>query len=193
MSVFCYETHPLGAITRRPSMAMDAAPTPGGNLIEALQKFAAAELTPEQAARLNNLIGSNGEPRAAVAGDDPPPFQGAPKTGARKYDPENVERALDFLRTKGFSEDEIDKVRELEGVAKPTQAQDSARREQKRQRDEADYYRRFPEVRRLSGDGGLAFDRAPDVAKRRREAEAVSRNAAGYYERFPEAKRIIIG
>jgi hypothetical protein len=174
-------------------MAMDVAPTIGGNLIEALQKFAAAELTPEQAARLNNLIESNGAPRAAVAQDDPVPFQGAPKTGARKYDPEAVENAMDFLRSKGIAENDIDWIRASHNVEKPTQAQDSARRERNRERDEAGYYRRFPEVRRLGGEAGFAFDRATDRAQRRREADNNARNAKSYAERWPEAKRIVIG
>jgi hypothetical protein len=194
MSGFCYETHPLGTIIRRPKLAMDAAPNGNGALINALQKFAVAELTPDLAAKLNILIEDNTNPRAAVAQDDPPPFEDQPKSGApRKIDPENLERAIDLARSKGIDEETIDKIRKIAGVNKPSQAQDSARRERNRERDEADYYRRFPETRRLSSENGITFDHAPDVAKRRREAEAVSHNAAGYYERFPEAKRIVIG
>jgi hypothetical protein len=178
---------------RSPVAAYDAAPpSSNGNLIEALQKFAAAELTPEQAARLNNLVESSGGPRATVAQDDPVPFQGAPKTGVRKYDPEAVENAMDFLRSKGIAENDIDWIRASHNVEKPTQAQDSARREQKRKRDEMNYHTRFPETRRLGGDGGLAFDRGTDAAQRRREADNNVRNGKSYAERFPDAARIIV-
>ena len=149
MSGFCYETHPLGAITRRPSMAMDAAPTSGGNLIEALQKFAAAELTREQTARLNNLIESNGNPRGAVAGAGSSPFAGSPKTRAPDVDPEAQERAFRFLKTRGFTEDDITHLRGLYGMETDPakRAMDSAIRQTDRlSRNAASYSARFPEA-----------------------------------------------
>jgi hypothetical protein len=66
-----------------------------GNLIEALLAFASKELTSDQAAKLNNLIENNSDPRATYAKD--------------KVAPENAERAIDLLRQKGVSESDIDK------------------------------------------------------------------------------------
>jgi hypothetical protein len=61
---------------------------PSPSLIEALLAFASKELTPELAAKLNNLVEANTDPTAAVAKD---------KT-ARDIDPENVEKAIDLLQ-----------------------------------------------------------------------------------------------
>jgi hypothetical protein len=107
-----------------------------GPLIEALLAFAAKELTSDQAAKLNNLIENNGDPRAKYAKD--------------KVAPENVERAIDLLRSKGISENDIDKIREIYGVAKPTLAQDGARRASIRMRNERSYAARFPDAAKIS-------------------------------------------
>jgi hypothetical protein len=151
MSGFCYETHPLGAIIRRPKLAMDAAPTTGGNLIDALLKFAAAELTREQAARLNNLIEDNTGPTAAVAQDDPAPLvEGQSKSGApRKFDPENVERACAILRAHGVSNADVDQLRKICGVTTDPakRAMDAAIRATDRlSRAAPGYAKRFPEA-----------------------------------------------
>ncbi len=152
MSGFCYETHPLGTITRRPKLAMDAAPSDNSALINALQKFAVAELTPQLAARLNILIENTSNPRAttAIAQDDPPALEGAPKSGApRKFDPENVEKACALLRAHGVGEDDIDQLREICGVSTSPakRAMDSAIRQTDRLSKAASGYEsRFPGV-----------------------------------------------
>jgi hypothetical protein len=168
---------------RSPVAAYDAAPG-NGNLIAALQRFAVRELTPDLAAKLNILIEDNTDVRGAVAGDDPAPFvEGQSKSGApRKFDPENVERAIDLLRSKNIDEETIDKIREISGVDKPTQAQDSARRERNRERNARDYYSRFPDTRRLGGDAEAAVDHATGAPS--------GAETSAYFKRFPEAKRL---
>jgi len=106
-----------------------------GNLIEKLLAFAAKELNADQAAKLNNLVENNSDPRGAVAKD--------------KVAPENAERAIDLLRSKGISESDIDKIREICGVAKPTLAEDSARREATRSRNQASYKAHFPDATKI--------------------------------------------
>jgi hypothetical protein len=107
-----------------------------GNLIEALLAFASKELTSDQAAKLNNLIENNSDPRATYAKD--------------KVAPENAERAIDLLRQKGVSESDIDKIREICGVDKPTMAQDAARRDAIRVRNKNSYARHFPDAAKIT-------------------------------------------
>jgi hypothetical protein len=112
---------------------------PNGNeLIEKLLAFAAKELTSEQAAKLNNLIENNSDPRGAVAKDDAPTMR------------ERAERAMDFLRSRAIGESDIDWIRrEQFGLEPPTQAQDSALRETKRARDEASFAKHFPDATKI--------------------------------------------
>jgi hypothetical protein len=112
-----------------------------GNLIEAVLAYASKELTPEQAAKLNNLIEANSDPRGAVAKDN------GSDTDPEKR--ERVERAIDLLRSKGIGESDIDKIREIYGVAKPTLAQDSARRDAIRVRNKNSYARHFPDAAKI--------------------------------------------
>ena len=110
-----------------------------GNLIEALLTFASKELTSEQAARLNNLIENNSDPRAAVAKDVAPTKL------------ERVERAMDFLRSRGIDESDIDWIRrEQFGLEKPTLAQDQALREMGRKRNAASFAAHFPDASKIA-------------------------------------------
>jgi hypothetical protein len=191
MSGFCYERLPFspGAITRRPPMAMDAALPPSAD-----RPLIGDDAFKQVLEVLKDQLDEQtfGKVRDALAGLTKMSMD-QPAAGRVTFKPENVERALDFLRKKGLDEETIAKVRELGGLPpKPSQAQDAARRERNRERDQAEYYRRFPEVRRLSSDGGLAFDRATDAAQRRREADNNVRNGKSYAERWPEAERIKI-
>jgi hypothetical protein len=113
-------------------------PNTNGNLINALLAFGRKELTPEQATTLETLIESNTDPRGAVAKD----------TG--DVDPENVERAVDLLRSNGIAEGDIAKFRDICGVAKPTHAQDSARREAIRVGNERSFAARFPDASKIT-------------------------------------------
>ena len=151
-----------------PVMAMDAAIEQGrepdyhSRLIGALLKFALS-LDPDKKAALEHLIENTTDPRATVAKDQP---------ARGNITPESLEKALGFLRTKGISEDDINHVRELEGFANPTQAQDSARRE----RDEVSFLKRFPDAGRIATDGAL------DAPRHR----AISDDARVSYEKmFP--------
>jgi hypothetical protein len=106
------------------------------DLINALTAWAARELAPEQAAKLNNLIENNTNPRGAVAKDT--------------VAPENVDRAIDLLRSKGIGESDIDKIREIYGVEKPTHAMDSARREAIRARNKNSYAAHYPDAANIA-------------------------------------------
>jgi len=113
---------------------------PNGNeLIEKLLAFAARELTPDLAARLNLIIESNADPRGAVAKDDAPTMR------------ERAERAMDFLRSRGIDESDIDWIRrEQFGLEKPTLAQDQALREMGRKRNAASFAAHFPDASKIA-------------------------------------------
>jgi len=127
--------------------------TENGNLIEALLTYAAKNLTSEQASELTNLIQANTDPRAAVAQDDPPPFEGSPSTSMFRtrhgYDPANVEKGLAFLKSRGISEDDINTLRGFYGytIDPKVRAMDAAvRKSNLLARDAASYSRHFPEA-----------------------------------------------
>ena len=110
-----------------------------GNLIQALLEFGVRELNADQAAKLNNLIENNSDPRGAVTKDDVPISKR-----------ERAERAMEFLRSRGIDESDIDWIRrEQFGLEPPTQAQDSALRETKRARDEASFAKHFPDATKI--------------------------------------------
>jgi hypothetical protein len=112
-----------------------------------------------------------------MAADDGPASGQSPVKGR------NFELACDLLRSKNITEDDIDKLRKICGLEKPTLAEDSARRERNRQRVERDYNNRFPAASRIVGDAAaVAVDRATRAPS--------SAEKAAYFSRFPEAKRL---
>ena len=158
MAHLCIERLPFshGPSKNQPALAMDAALPSNGNgkLIEALLQFA-AKLNPSDKAALESLIESHTDPTAAASD----------KTARDRLDPENVEAAVDLLRSKGLDGDTIAQFYKICGV-EPGQAQDAARRS---------YASRFPDAARIGGDAKIQL--ATDPTK-------------SYSERFPEAARI---
>ena len=111
-----------------------------GNLIQALLEFGVRELNADQAAKLNNLIENNTDATSAVAKDDVPISKR-----------ERAERAMDFLRSRGIDESDIDWIRrEQFGLEKPTLAQDQALREMGRKRNAASFAAHFPDASKIA-------------------------------------------
>jgi hypothetical protein len=173
MSGFCYEHLPFnpGKIKRRPMLAMDAAPPPSGN-----RPMIGDDAFKQVLEVLKDQLDEQtfGKVRDALAGFtkmsmDQPAARAA-------FDPKNVDRAADILRSKGVEEDTIGKLYEICGAEKPTHAM-----------DEREYYERFPDATRIGG--ALTFDTTTAAAKRRREAEPMS-DIESYLSRFSEASHI---
>lgn len=170
MSALCYERPGIPFRTKpAPRLAMDAALQPepdyAGNLIEALINFATT-LDPDKKAALENLIESQGDPRATVAKDEPP-------VTPRSVAPANVARAVAILRSQDVDEDLIKQVCAAVGASVPgmkdTQAMDAAIRSRS-------YRARFPEATRLGGEP-LTFDQSTE-------------SSTAYDKMFPEAARL---
>jgi hypothetical protein len=180
MRALCYESHPLGAITRRPRLAMDAAlpnansasaqPTGliGDDTMKQVLELLSSKLDPATFAKVKEIIVANSK---MAADDEPPPL---PK---KRYNPETIERAMDFLRSRGIGEDDIDWIRKTYGVEKPTIAQDSARREQ----NERAFRKRFPTTANIVGE---------PISTRREKSALADVDLAAYFTRFPDARRI---
>jgi hypothetical protein len=154
-----------------PSTAAQPNDLIGDDAMTTILELLQPELDPETFERVRDVIFRHSK---MAADDEPKP---------RRRTAEGVENGLKFLRTKGFTEDEIDHVRKLEGFPKPSLAQDSARRERNRQRDASEFAKRFPAAKRITTtDAPAAVARTP--------AAPSSAQTADFEKRFPNAARL---